>query len=317
VNRSGTPERPIVIRAARKLQARVDVDLELSGDHLWLYGLSRLNKRLYVRGRSCRISRCRIAVRTIHGVRLMGGDHARVDHCDIFGTEDATIAYGIQAPTPRRHSHAEIDHNHFHDFPKPTKVYAQIRTNCISCGDGWQDGADEAFWNVHHNLVEHANGGDINLKASKCTITDNTLIGDEARISLRFGNEHTVLRNWIEGARGLTVSGGRHVIKWNLVSDHGENLQLSAGEQPWDAVDGDGMVQTAECLLVGNTARVVVGHRYKSRRGQTFEAVANTIRDNDGPIELRLETGTVVLDDAGEPPQTPTRLTSADVGPEA
>jgi len=330
---AGTENGPIVVRARRKLRARLTSRLWLLGDYNIAWGLDVHGPGMAIGGYSNRITRCRIYFdgRTGECVYVVKGARGRVDQCDLSVRKDdiedpsfklpptwsmmrTGINYGMKSAEDA-HYDLRVDHNYFHDFPDPTlanRRYHEVVPTAVRVGYGLPAVSPRIV--VEHNLFERC-GCDsiINLKSSENTAGFNTILDSRGRITVRLGRLSTVAGNWLEDSGGISVMGDGHRVLGNYVRRCAMGIAIMAG----DATDyGDGSQPRAfNCLVAGNDSdRLTIGHRWSNH---TYPAIGTRVEAHTGPIALGFEEDTAIFPATTESIPQPVRVTRVEVGPYA
>ena len=327
---AGTEDNPIVVRAARKLRARLTSRLWLLGDYDIAWGLDVHGPGMAIGGHNSRITRCRIYFDGRKGecVSVVKGERGRVDHCDLSVRKDdiedpniklpptwsmmrTGINYGMKSAEDA-HYDLRVDHNYFHDFPDPTladRDYHEVAPTAVRVGYGLPEVSPRIV--VEHNLFERC-GCDsiINLKSSENTARFNTILDSRGHITVRLGRLSTVAGNWLEDSGGIRVMGDGHRVLGNYVRRCAMGIAIMAG----DATDyGEGsQPRASNVLVVGNDSdRLIIGYRWSNH---TYPAVGTRVEAHTGPIACDLEEATSISPSATESIPQPIRITRAEAG---
>ena len=327
---AGTEDRPVVVRAARKLGARLISRLWLLGDYNIAWGLDVHGPGMAIGGHNNRITRCRIYFDGRKGecVYVVKGERGRVDQCDLSVRKDdiedpnvklpptwsmmrTGINYGMKSAEDA-HYDLRVDHNYFHDFPDPTladRDYHEVAPTAVRVGYGLPEVSPRIV--VEHNLFERC-GCDsvINLKSSENTARFNTILDSRGHITVRLGRLSTVAGNWLEDSGGIRVLGDGHRVLGNYVRRCAMGIAIMAG----DATDyGEGSQPRASNVFVaGNDSdRLTIGYRWSNH---TYPAIGTRVEAHTGPIARDFEEATSISPSATESIPQPVRVTRAEAG---
>ena len=171
VSRSGQIGKPVVVRAANTLAAKVSGRITLSGDDVYVVGVDVTNGNVVIEGTRDRISRSRLRS---PGIAVNLDTHARsaiVDHNEIDSQATATTRgwYGIMVGVASSGLNHRIYRNYFHGAPTGDENAA------IQLGYG-QHRLTSGGVLVEYNLFMDWHGGaeTISVKTSGHTIRFNT-----------------------------------------------------------------------------------------------------------------------------------------------
>lgn len=98
--------------------------------------------------------------------------------------------------------------------------------------------SEGAYFLIQGNLFDHADGEGteiVSLKSNFNQVLNNTVRATRGGINIRRGANNTVKGNivlgeGVEGAHGLRMSGGNHIVQGNYVSGCDYGIRVSAGE---------------------------------------------------------------------------------------
>ena len=98
--------------------------------------------------------------------------------------------------------------------------------------------SEGAYFVIQGNLFDHADGEGteiVSLKSNFNQVLNNTVRATRGGINIRRGANNTVKGNivlgeGVEGAHGLRMSGGNHIVQGNYVSGCDYGIRVSAGE---------------------------------------------------------------------------------------
>lgn len=326
-SRSGTPERPIVIRAANLGRAILASPITFAGSDIWLVGTTCTSDRA-------------ITIRNdrIHLLR--------------------NVFLGRAAIQLSRASECNIGYNHFNppaDPPNTTLSDIRIDLSSSDIAAGRPSRFNKIFRNLfnsraatdpasyrnsNHGIYVFASGLS-NYPATNNVIEFNLFAHDRLRpIYLKYGGNivrfNTILRSpnydyvgmmccsrygsgdqWVanhfENSHGLYIHGSNHQILGNVFAGSSPcKLYLMAG-------DNAGTHPPAvDCLAAGNTGRLVVGAEYYPGSGPFRFAERNRIEAHLGSVaQTGWARNTVVLATTTKAVPSAAKLSLQAVGPSA
>jgi poly(beta-D-mannuronate) lyase len=305
----GTAQHPIVVRAANPVRlrpdgtvlvsgARIQTRLDVTGAHLWLYGLDCdgtgwLGNTFLIRlndARNVKIKRCRIHHWEGRGIELKGAStDAEIAYNDLsprsFDDQRPIYPRGPAAQVRNRHRNgirgdasalrADIHHNHFHDYPAKGQPYDDYKVAALICGVSPATGGREAYWDVHHNLFArcHSSSEGVDApfaewKASRCTFRENTFDNCNGHLTFRQGLDNNLIANWFRDVRAVRFMDRGHRILGNVV-EYTEasaqfprtGLNVLAGTIPWTTPQAQklGFPQAYQVVVAGNRRQGALG----------------------------------------------------------
>ncbi|MFO1242122.1 MAG: chondroitinase-B domain-containing protein [Rickettsiales bacterium] len=325
LSRSGAPSEPIVVRARRKMFARIDGTLTLAGRDTWAYGLmiTGKNAQVTMTGERSRLIRSKISGRRddpkSQSGSIMIGMMGRDQHLGCNDISD-TNGRGISTST-QKSTGARIYRNYIHDqYVSPT--YKNQRAHeALQLGQTQGVGVDGATCriplnaSVHHNLFYRWNhSGDsenetISIKSSSNNVYQNTMI--QTRLIMnRFGYNNVIQSNWIEqgntnGLNGIAVKGDNTKVIGNTIKlAANAGIFIQTGNQ---TMDGRGMHRSSDVppgaklstvwdnttdnpiarntLVAGNNAPVISVGRPAPEGNSLVETRKTRLEGNTGQIE--------------------------------
>jgi poly(beta-D-mannuronate) lyase len=255
ITAKGTPDAPIVIRAANRLKAVFNSgSLQLSGAaHVVVEGFSftggggiRVSN-----SKSCRLSRSRINLGGGHWVVVDGNSEGtRIDRNELGPKNSDGNMIGPTGLSTR----TRIDRNYLHDVSAGGNGRETLRLGCC----GAQFDAHDTFNVVEHNLLVNCSGEAeiITVKSSSNTIRYNTFRNSRGNVTLRAGKRSSVYGNFMFG-NGIRLYDDDHKVFNNYVEGSpGPAIIVGSGQPPGNA-------QTRRAFIVHNTligTGVLFGH---------------------------------------------------------
>lgn len=233
INRSGTEDCPIVIRAKSRGKATINGKcgfLLQKVEHVWIEGFvfSHEDTRSAIQMDGChfvRITRNQFLLREsttkrVHWINLAGAGshHNRIDHNLFAGKRSAgsfIAVGGSGAPEFNSSQYDLIDHNHFRDRPPGDgNGYESVRLGLSTLA------YSSGYTIFEFNLFEHCDGeGEIvTVKTSDQKIRNNTFRDCYGMLTLRGGNRNTVEGNFFisndvkHGTQGVRLYGDDHRV---------------------------------------------------------------------------------------------------------
>jgi hypothetical protein len=242
VNKSGTADNPIVIRAANRGRAIVPSgSLDVRGAYVVVEGLAWTSggRFSFTDCSSCRLTRCRFqpveSADEVDWINVSGkSDSCRIDHNDVgprrrIGNDVMLSGSGSQIVQRTR-----VDHNFFHDVIRSgnDNGWETIRGGL----SGWT--FSSAGTVIEYNLFRRCDGDPeiLSMKSSDNVVRYNTMRGNKGEMVMRHGNRGQVYGNIILGdgvasAGGIRICGGDHRIYDNYVAGvSGAGIFLEGGE---------------------------------------------------------------------------------------
>ena len=320
----GTPSRPVVLRAARPLAARMLVRLAVESDDIVVAGIA-LARGCAVAGARARVTGCEFSDTDGIALNVSGGRGVTVEHCAFVGCRGRGLSIDPNGQ-PDQVSEPHIHHNHFADFVGRAGDNSH---EALQIGQFGGDALLTVDALVEDNLFERVSidSETISVKSSGNTIRRNTFLDCRSRPTNRFGNRNRWQANWIENCLGMWIYGADHELTGNRVLGSRDGLCLMAGNTTPDQIrvrkaSGKARDMRPHCqdvALIGNEAdRLVVGKVIKAEGERfTMPAVRSRIEAHVGPVELELQEDTLVVEGARGQLERATKLAASEVGPEA
>ncbi len=337
INKKGTAEAPIVIRARTILGAHLQGGLRLaeSSRNIWIYGVDLKDSYSVVSGENHVLRRVRIwpAFRNggdSVGVEFVRGKNARVDYCELrlYTTQEAEQLFGKVWRNPSSVGAIRSVFKSERDWFDNLTIERCLLTGGASGlpysapnsqfieAQGPAGNKNRLRFTHKINWVMRYLYGNvprdrtiIDMKQAGMHLEDSHIISAGGAIQVRDGCCHTIRRSRFENTT-VEVVGPYHILE-NVVG----SIRLLAGNKPWDAWDAQGGPHLqAYQVLVRNTKGVLrIGHQYSLQH--TFPALATQVEGHDGPISYGLHENTKVSETASVPAEEPPRLSERDVGP--
>ncbi|HEY0714607.1 MAG TPA: polysaccharide lyase 6 family protein, partial [Polyangia bacterium] len=270
---TGTPEAPIIIRAANRGQARVPSgNIELVGaSHVVIEGL-HVTSAGTIRFQDTsfsRITRSRIIPSADDGGSWITTGGSKTHHVRIDRNEMANqrmvgnmIQIGVAVPG-QVVQYIQVDRNYFHDVN-------------YSSGNGWEVirggyshlAPSKGYLLIERNLFRNADGDPetISIKSSDAIVRYNTIRDTNGQITLRHGNRAQIYGNHMinsgSGGQGsIRVYGADHKIFNNYLVNSGA-INLAAGSAEGTEETGTAHYRVYRTQVVHNTivgAGVTIG----------------------------------------------------------
>jgi poly(beta-D-mannuronate) lyase len=275
ISKSGTPEKPILLRA----QTPGMVILGKSS-HLIFDGKSIVMSGLLFQGPStrsqdvvvftansaqCRLTQTAIDAYLRSGVKDnwigIGGFQNRVDYCSFTGKKNDGITIHLNRDGDKTNEHV-ISHNYF--GPRPAingngaeEIQLGLKETQFS----------ESKTTVESNLFEACNGEleNISVKSGGNVIRGNTFLRCQSHLTLRHGSGSLVEGNYIDGqgaagTGGIRVCGKNHTLVNNFITglratdEYGGGINIHSGDATDPHVDLANHVPAGNCLVAFNTS---------------------------------------------------------------
>ena len=290
----------------------------LAGAYAVLSGVTITAATSVTRGANNRITGCRFRNNPAMALLVAGGRNVRVDRCEFAGCRGR----GISVKPTSAMTGLKIDRNRFHDF---VGVPGSNGFEAIQLGQG----ADHAVVNlkalIEMNLFERVSVDNecISVKCAGNTVRLNTLLDSKSRFTNRFGKNNKFLSNWSENAWGILIRDANALVVGNRILKCGvrHGLRICAGDvdtrQGLRHHNGTARFPSAlDAIVAKNEAdSTIIG--FTLFEDHTLPATGTRILGHIGPIEYRIEQGTVVKPRSYRRSPRLVRLTPADVGPGA
>lgn len=323
LQRNGTADAPIIVRARTPRSAIITGQLALRGAHNIAYQLRGEGETacITIHGTAGKVLRC-----SLRGTVQPGGAIAVFE-----GVSDAEIAYNeildyanrgilvrVRQPIPER---AHIHHNHV----KNSSSKGAKATAAIIIGETKNQSERLAGALVEYNLIEdHFTGaGCLEFKSSGNTARFNTLRNCRSRLESRHGRHSSIIGNACLNAMGPVVWGADHRVigNYNDGRQSGSWQDIGAGagtlaQADFVASDGSQYPSAENCLMAGNVGILRLG---SGAADWPLPARGITIARHEGPIVVQNAVDIIENDDAAAGLDIPAHvvLQPADVGPDA
>lgn len=327
LRKSGTSSAPIVITGERALSAKFTGTLTIAASNVILTNVVVQGGGLVISGDNIEIARNKFMKSSANGkminvLKSTGG--VKIHHNDFqafTGTKSGSIyaiSLSIEGSQGDAARSVEIYRNYFHDFPSKPDNYSALSIAGIGVGDTPADSVQRVSSYVHHNLfVNMGDAEGMSIKSRGNRFEYNTLVGGKTQIRVRQGGDNTIVANWCENIRDVSIGGGGNVLRWNKFVGSTQAYRLWAGEEPAGSTKGNGIVQAKNTVMIGNTGKLIVGDYFSSRSRQTIKAAGTVVKGHTGSIEKKRTEPFTPVSSAGERALTPVKLTTAQVGPAA
>lgn len=311
----GSPSDPVVIRAVNPLGAKLTGAIQVTGEDVWLWGLTLEGASVELAANRARMSRCRQSSTTGIAVLISRGDGVEVDYNELFALRERGVSVRPDMADPGAVQNPYIHHNFFHDITAPG-------------GDGTSEAVQVGQLKAHtdlpvkarieHNLFENVgvDGECVSLRSSDNVVAFNTVLNCRSRLVSRHGERNEITANWIEGSHGLRAFDRSGKLLGNRLIGTASGIQVMAGNVTALNWPGSGTDPAAtDWLLAGNNAdATVVGF---SLPGLELAATNTRIEAHVGPVAQNRDTGTTQVPTTALTIPAARRLGRVDVGPHA
>jgi hypothetical protein len=309
---SGQSGKPIVIRAADILQARVSGEVTIDGDYIWVLGMDMASYPIVINGQDDRVSRNRFR-RADHPIlatdtsRRAEIDHNEIDQGNTGGEGDRR---GIRLNYKTESGDLVYNHHVHHNFLHGA---AGSDNNGIVSSENGNQREFQAGTVIEYNLIMDWPGGrQIGVKSGGNIIRFNTSInaGSEEYVN-RTGVNNQWIANWSDGAR-IRINDRDNIAIGNV-----SRVVLFGGNQTAADADANGLatgyIPAENTLVAGNTGMLRLGPVFPGYGG---EPIRNTkIEAHQGPIEHLRDSGTSISTSTSRTIPQAFRLSPAEVGP--
>jgi len=337
VNKQGTADKPIVIRAEKILGAHLRGGFELGVDskYIWLYGLDLKDASSKLQGENHVIRRVRIWPpfndgKGSNGLSAYYGSNSRIDYCEIrlYTTDEVLALYGkkwepdttyrgvwsyfregdwFDNLTIERCLLTGGPHDVPYSSPNSQFIEADGSVNVKYTHDiKWR--IRNIFGNVPRDRTL------IDLKHRGMTLEKVHIISPQGGgIQVRDGNHHTIVESRFEGAT-ISINGEYNTLENTTASA----IKLIAGTIPWDSTVTPKSMdhrQTYRTRLSYTSGPLSLGHAYDA--SNIYPALQTTIEFHSGTINRLNDEGTIISQTSSVPKKTPVTLNSKVVGPNA
>jgi hypothetical protein len=300
--KSGTSDRPIVVRAQDPLDARIAGGMfQMRGDWQILYALDFVAGRCTIdsRAQSPRIWRCRFRDHpgsTQICVRVNASTDADIAYCEWNNYGGRGVSVGVNAGATR----TTIRRCLFRNTPSG---FRNGSAEAIQFGFGSLDAQRRSNGLVEQCRFVNWNSDDecISVKTMHCTIRQCVLENCNSNVNNRIGQYNTFEAIWIKNGRGISVSDGYNKvlgcrIESGRLNDVFHQLvatagNLRAGDYPSSVSESDKNNAAENCVFSGNqsSSDVLIG---RDRSGWSFPARSTRIRQHTGQINFRKHVNT-------------------------
>jgi hypothetical protein len=319
VDKQGTVDRPIVIRAKNILGAHLSsgFDFSASSRHIWLYGIDLKDATSNLRGENHVIRRVRIwppfkATGGSFGITPTYGKNSRIDYCELrlYTTNEVKQLYGTVWQYDTSYGGVKA---YYRDFgTEPNNWFENLTIErCLLTG-----GPSGVDYHAPNSQFIEADGSqntkrvhDINWNIRDIygdVPRDRTLIDLKYRgmtlervhikspsggtIQVRDGNYHSIKDSRFEGGT-ISVNGEYTIIENTIASA----IKLIAGTIPWDSntdLQSADHRQVYKARLSHTSGPLSLGYAYDA--SNTYPVLQTTIESHSGTINRLNEQGTII-----------------------
>jgi hypothetical protein len=314
IARSGQSGKPIVVRAADVLEAKVSGCFDISGDHVWVVGLDvTATSTCTIQGTRDRVTRSRFRGDGAGVEVTSSARYAEVDHNEIgpkgLGADGSGRAirasYSLSVKSGYNH---HFYRNYVHDLTETGDIPSAI----VSSSNGHMR-AHNTGTVIEYNLVSNwIDGRSISIKSGGNIVRFNTII-DSAQVNVRVGANNQIIANWIEGNKGVTVCDIGNSLIGNRVN--GASIQLCSGNLPitGDNLVNNGYVPATDTVVAGNNGALRVGFIFNTYN--KLPAENTRIETHTGPITFGLHKNTIHAATTNSIIPQAFKITPSQVGP--
>ena len=305
VSRSGQTGKPVVLRAASVLGAKVSGRITLSSNDVYVVGVDVTNGNVVIKGARDRISRSRLrspgsAVHLENSARS-----AVVDHNEIVSqATPTTIGWnGIRVDVTSPGLNHRIYRNYLHGAPKWT---TGDDNSGIQLGYGKSRLVSGSVL-VEYNLIMnwHGDGETISVKTSGHTIRFNTGIDIEQFVN-RMGTHNIWNANWLHNSNGIRIHDKNQTILGNV-----SRILIYSGN---DAFGGT-YYQPMDTLVSGNNGLLEIGNPLSEKSNAELPAKNTKVEAHIGSIYKLNEVNTIISGSTTNAIPKAFKLSPLDVGP--
>jgi hypothetical protein len=311
MNRSGTAENPIVIKAASTSnRPRFTGRITINGDYTVFEGLEFTGSGGFVVfGKRNRITRNYIHNFTGSAIRIEEGDFNRVDHNEI--ADQAGRGHGLHNLSVYGADDNRFDHNYLHDLPD------QDQNGNEPIYTGHSGGTAQVVIRPSRILIDHnllvrarAEGEVIGIKSSAVRVIANTSIDSDGYFSNRVGDKNEWRNNWIEGSDLRVYGRDTKIIGNHVVGGAIHLLKGSATIDNFRSPEANDPV-AENTLVVGNSGgSIVLGEKY----GAPLPVRNTRLEANQSTVRKVSHVGTTESNTASVSVGTAKKLTTSEVG---
>jgi hypothetical protein len=309
------------IRAATKLAQQATGNTTITGANVWLWGLV-LTGDVTNDGDNNRVLRCRFPAGQTVVPRAsldmviaycdwpaIGGNRA-IDGQPRNGMRRTTVKACLFKGWTGYSGAALVPVRHGASSPENDIDMASLFDTCLFDGDN-QVAANGSEWalEIKGSGIHIRRVSVINCRAGK------------GRIGIRHG--HNGLIEVCNTERGITLFHGRLATPHTVYNNIAEEFRLFAGTVNGETIPfggaGSNYPPVANLWMLYNTGPAINGYMYSSEVPPPFNAVNTRFRGHSGSIENRHQTGVTTTGSSPLPMPTtaPTKVTAAEVGPNA
>ena len=311
----GSPTDPVVIRSVNPLGAKLTGALQVTGEDVWVWGLTLESATVELAANRARMSRCRQSNTTSVAILVSRGDGVEIDYNELFALRERGISVKPDLADPAAVQNTYIHHNYIHDIAGSAVENA---AEAVQLGQLKTHTDLPLKARVEYNLFENVGVENecISIKSSDNYIGFNTLLNCRSRLVSRHGERNSIAANWIEGSFGLRAFDRSGTLLGNRLIGTSTALQVMSGNVTaldWPSSGTD--PAATDWLLAGNNAgATVIGF---GLTGLELPATNTRVEAHTGSLLLSRETGTVQSPTTALTIPTARRLSRVEVGPHA
>jgi hypothetical protein len=320
VSRNGASGRPIVIRAANVLGARITGNVNLSGDFVWLIGIESTGSQyaVSITGSDNRVSRSRFRT-TGTSVRTTGTAlRATIDHNDFDSQSKATSVgwMGVVTSASRDGHNHRIFRNYFHDSAEITSGddnSAIMAGGTLRTGQSKYQSGNIFEYNLFHNW--HGDGEVISNKGGGNTYQFNTVTNSNEFVN-RHGTNNKYIANWFENAQGIRIHDKGHVLIGNRGNIRVFSGDLTSADFHAQYLTASGYAASEDVVLAGNIGSLRLG-AWWSGPLPPIPMRSTRVEAHEGSVSRGHEQGTVISQTTSRSIPEAFKLSPSQVGPNA
>jgi hypothetical protein len=308
VSRSGQIGKPVVVRAANTLAAKVSGKITLSGNDVYVVGVEVTKGNVVIKGSRGRISRSRLQSPGSAVVLENSARSAIVDHNEIVSqaTPTTTAWNGVRIGVTSPGLNHRIYRNYLHGAPKWT---TGDDNSAIQLGFGKQRLTNGGVL-VEYNLFMdwHGDAETISVKTSGHTIRFNTGIDIQQFVN-RTGTGSTWSANWLENSKGIRIHDKNQALLGNRGAVH-----IYGGDK--DGPAGTAIYyQPIDTIVAGNIGALQIGKSFTTGVAGALPARNTKVEAHTGTISKLNEINTSISHTTASIIPKAFKLTPSDVGP--
>jgi hypothetical protein len=306
VSRSGQIDKPVVVRAANTLAAKVSGRITLNGNDVYVVGVDITMGNVVITGTRGRISSSRLqsrgsAVHVDHSARS-----AIVDHNEIVSQATPTNRgwFGILVSVSRPDLNHRIYRNYLHGAPRITSGDDNSAIQLGTAKFRMRNGGVL----VEYNLIMdwHGDAETICVKTSGHTIRFNTGIDIQQFVN-RAGIGNTWSANWLENSKGIRIHDRNHTLLGNV-----SRIRIYGGDNGSEPAT---YYQPIDTLVSGNTGVLEIGKAFSNELASDLPAKNTKVEAHTGLIRQLNDVNTTITENTAIVIPKAFKLTPHDVGP--